>query len=193
MIKLTLVIGQDRRSGRVSDRGKWPMPGPQDERAWYSVEQLQMFTWLDMKGNKSDISQGRSSRIKLPRVILSSLDHEMPSVFYAEKNDTIIFWKWFSISKTLERLLWSLCGEKGLWKMILVFLWRIDVMETRQEAKNLVLRLWWKARWEMVVPSISNTAVSREGRRQIEMYLRGGKTELGEWWIRYVGWEKRGS
>lgn len=110
MIKLTLVIGQDRRRGRVPDRGKWPMPGPQDERGWCSVEQLQMYIWLDMKG-KSDVSWGRSSRIKLHKVILRSLDNGMPLVFYAEKNDTITFFE-------------MIFRFKNFWKIALISLWR---------------------------------------------------------------------
>ena len=108
------------------------------------------------------------------------------------KHDIIIFWHDCFTLKTFEWLLWYPCWERWLWKMTLVFPGRTDLMETRQEAKEPVWRLLAVENQMRDGGPLSEQSSGEHGRKEmVEMYLKGGKTELGEWWIGSVWWKER--
>lgn len=74
---------------------------PPWERGWSSIWQLQIFTWLDIKRDKSDSSQERWSRIKLQWVIRKSLQDGMLMVFCTENWYNHVL-KWFPFQDVLK-------------------------------------------------------------------------------------------
>lgn len=65
--------------------------------------------------------------------------------------------------------------------MTLVFPGRTDLMETRQEAKEPVWRLLAVESQMRDGGPLSEQSSGEHGRKEmVEMYLKGGKTELGE-------------